>query len=257
MAKYSPDRERRRSWSRPKRRSVGRSNSIRTWRSRTSCTRSSRWISAARTMRWCASSGRARSADPEFCAGLVSTCRYCGLLEASVAAHALRASSRAEDPHERAAHVVPAGDYRRVASQRLHENPYIVAISLGALGRSRKPSRRCGRWRRRPTRMRDFMVAARTLLEGDPAPSVAAVNRIVASDFRDPEALFYLARHLSHLQRGDAGARALRTGRRGRLLLLSGLHRTIPGSSRYEKTLVHETTSSGRDPASRGCGGVR
>ena len=26
---------------------------------------------------------RARSADPELCAGLVSTCRYCGLLEAS------------------------------------------------------------------------------------------------------------------------------------------------------------------------------
>ena len=50
------------------------------------------------------------------------------------------------------------------------------------------------------TRMRDFMVAARTLLEGDAAQSVAAVNRIVASDFRDPEGLFYLARHLSHLE---------------------------------------------------------
>ena len=48
--------------------------------------------------------------------------------------------------------------------------------------------------------MRDFMVAARTLLEGDDAQSVAAVNRIVASDFGDPEGLFYLARHLSHLQ---------------------------------------------------------
>jgi len=47
--------------------------------------------------------------------------------------------------------------------------------------------------------MRDFMVAARTLLEGDDAQR-AAVNRIVASDFKDPEALFYLARHLSHLQ---------------------------------------------------------
>jgi len=48
--------------------------------------------------------------------------------------------------------------------------------------------------------MRDFMVAARTLLEGDDAQSVAAVNRIVASDFRDPEGLFYLARHLARLQ---------------------------------------------------------
>jgi hypothetical protein len=31
---------------------------------------------------------RARAADPELMAGLVTTCRYCGLLEASVAAHA-------------------------------------------------------------------------------------------------------------------------------------------------------------------------
>ena len=49
------------------------------------------------------------------------------------------------------------------------------------------------------TRMHDFMVAARTLLEGDHAHSIVAVNRIVGSDFRDPEGLFYLARHLSHL----------------------------------------------------------
>ena len=39
---------------------------------------------------------RAQSADPELLAGLVSTCRYCGLLDASVAAHgrAPRHSSR-------------------------------------------------------------------------------------------------------------------------------------------------------------------
>ncbi len=47
--------------------------------------------------------------------------------------------------------------------------------------------------------MRDFIVAARTLLEGNSAESVSAVGRIVASDFRDPEALFYLSRHLAHL----------------------------------------------------------
>src|SRR5690348_18203579 len=31
--------------------------------------------------------GRARIADPEIMAGLVTTCRYCGLLDASIAAH--------------------------------------------------------------------------------------------------------------------------------------------------------------------------
>ena len=47
--------------------------------------------------------------------------------------------------------------------------------------------------------LRDFIVAARTLLEGDTAESLAAVGRVVASDFRDPEGLFYLSRHLAHL----------------------------------------------------------
>jgi tetratricopeptide (TPR) repeat protein len=145
--------------------------------------------------------GRARSADPELCAGLVSTCRYCGLLEASLAADAL---ARRLEPRIRTS--VPhtwflQGDHRSVASQKLHENPYIVAISLGALGRQQEAIPALQELEKTTTtRMRDFMVAARTLLEGDAAQSVAAVNRIVASDFRDPEGLFYLARHLSHLQ---------------------------------------------------------
>jgi DNA-binding winged helix-turn-helix (wHTH) protein/tetratricopeptide (TPR) repeat protein len=145
--------------------------------------------------------GRARSADPELCAGLVSTCRYCGLLDASLAADAL---ARRLEPRIRTS--VPhtwflQGDYRRVASQSLHENPYIVAVSLGALGRQQEAISALRELEKTTTtRMRDFMVAARTLLEGDAAQSVAAVNRIVASDFRDPEGLFYLARHLSHLQ---------------------------------------------------------
>jgi hypothetical protein len=91
------------------------------------------------------------------------------------------------------------GDHQRVASQRLHDN--IVAVSLGALGRQQEAIVALRELEKTTTtRMRDFMVAARTFLEGDTAQSVAAVNRIVASDFRDPEGLFYLARHLSHLE---------------------------------------------------------
>jgi TolB-like protein/tetratricopeptide (TPR) repeat protein len=144
---------------------------------------------------------QARSADPELCAGLVSTCRYCGLLEASLAADA---QARRLEPRIRTS--VPhtwflQGNHQRVASCKLQENPYIVSMSLGALGRQQEAIAALRDLERRTsTRMRDFMIAARTLLEGDDAQSVAAVNRIVASDFRDPEGLFYLARHLSHLQ---------------------------------------------------------
>lgn len=144
---------------------------------------------------------RARSADPELFAGLVSTCRYCGLLEASLAADAqarrLDSRIRTSAPHT----WFLQRDHERVARTKLHENPYIVAISLGALGRGQEVISSLRELEKTTwTRMRDFMVAARTLLEGDEAQSLAAVYRIVASDFRDPEGLFYVARHLSHLQ---------------------------------------------------------
>jgi hypothetical protein len=145
--------------------------------------------------------GRARSADAELFAGLVSTCRYCGLLDASLAA-AARASQlepgiRTSVPHT----WFLQRDHDRVARTKLPENPYIVSIALGALGRQQEAITALRDLEKvTSTRMRDFMVAARTLLEGDNAQSVAAVNRIVASDFKDPEGLFYLTRHLAHLQ---------------------------------------------------------
>src|SRR5215831_8430192 len=145
--------------------------------------------------------GRARSADPELFAGIVSTCRYCGLLEASLAGAArasrLEPGIRTSVPHT----WFLQGDHERVARTKLHENPYVVSISLGELGRQQEAISALRELEKTTwTRMRDFMVAARTLLEGDDAQSVAAVNRIVASDFRDPEGLFYLARHLARLQ---------------------------------------------------------
>jgi tetratricopeptide (TPR) repeat protein len=145
--------------------------------------------------------GRARSADPELFAGLVSTCRYCGLLEASLAADArarrLEPRIRSSVPHT----WFLQRDYERAAGTKLHEFPYIGALSLAAIGRQQEAIIALRELEKTTwTRLRDFMVAARTLLEGDAAESVAAVNRIVASDFRDPEGLFYLTRHLSHLQ---------------------------------------------------------
>jgi len=147
--------------------------------------------------------GRAQSADPELLAGLVSACRYCGLLDGSVAAHA-----RALDLDPRIRTSVPhtwflQADHARVASIKVEENPYIAALSHAALGRQKEvlPLLRELELTTR-TRMRDFIMAARTLLEGNPAESISAVGRIVASDFRDPEGLFYLSRHLAHLNEG-------------------------------------------------------
>jgi len=54
------------------------------------------------------------------------------------------------------------------------------------------------------TRMRDFIMAARTMIEGDTEGSLAAVGRILNSAFSDPEGLFYLTRHLARLNQVDA-----------------------------------------------------
>jgi tetratricopeptide (TPR) repeat protein len=143
---------------------------------------------------------RAHTADPELLAGLVSACRYCGLLDASVAAHV---SALALEPKIRTSvgHTwFLQADHTRVAKVAITEYPYIVAISLAELGRGEEvlPVLR-ELEQKAPTRLRDFIVAARTLLEGNAAASITAVGRVVSSDFGDPEGLFYLSRHLAHL----------------------------------------------------------
>ena len=91
-------------------------------------------------------------------------------------------------------------DYGRVAATRLEENPYIVAVAMAESGRG---SEAAGALRsleeKVQTRMRDFMMAARLMIEGDADASAAAVRRIVDSAFRDPEGLWYLTRHLARL----------------------------------------------------------
>src|SRR5262245_25703621 len=144
--------------------------------------------------------GRAHTADPELLAGLVSACRYCGLLEASVAAHA-RALALDSAARTSVGHTwFLQGDYARVATLKIAEYPYVVPVSLASLGRGAEVLPALGDLERKmPARFRDFAVAARTLIEGQAAESIAAVGRIVASAFRDPEGLFYLSRHLAHL----------------------------------------------------------
>ena len=143
---------------------------------------------------------RTQGSDPELFAGLTSTCRYCGLLDASAAAHAraqtLEPKIRTSVPHT----WFLKADYRRVAAVKIEEYPYIVALSLAELGRQDEvlPQLRAVEEKTR-TRLRDFMTAARTLIEGDTAGSIAAIGRIAESEFRDPEGLFYLTRHLAHV----------------------------------------------------------
>jgi tetratricopeptide (TPR) repeat protein len=143
---------------------------------------------------------RAQIADPELLAGLVSTCRYCGLLDASVAAHvravSLEPRIRTSVPHT----WFLRGDHAKVAAWKLAEVPYIGPLSLAEIGRKTEALTALRELEQTTrTRVRDLISAALALLEGRTADSVAAINRILASDFRDPEGLFYTCRHLAHL----------------------------------------------------------
>ncbi|MGA7625018.1 MAG: protein kinase [Candidatus Acidiferrales bacterium] len=142
--------------------------------------------------------------DPELLVGLVSACRYCGLLDASVAAHR-RASELDPKIRTSVAHTwFMQADYVSLATIGIEEGNYIVALALAELGRKEEalPALRELEPKTK-TRLRDFIIAAIALLENDVAESVAAVNRVVASEFKDPEGLYYLVRHLAHL--GEAG----------------------------------------------------
>jgi hypothetical protein len=97
------------------------------------------------------------------------------------------------------------GDNGRVASTRTEDNPYIASLSLAEVGRKDEALRILRVLEEKvKTRMRDFIVAARTMIEGDAPQSIAAIGRIIASQFSDPEGLFYLTRHLAHLNQIDA-----------------------------------------------------
>jgi len=142
--------------------------------------------------------------DPEIFAALISPLRYCGLLEASVAAYtcavALEPTIRTSIVHT----WFLQRDNKRVASTKLEDNPYIVAVSLVEVGRGNEAVAALRTLEEKiKTRMRDFMVAARTLIEGDAESSIAAVGRIISSAFSDPEGLLYLTRHLAHLNQAD------------------------------------------------------
>jgi len=146
---------------------------------------------------------RARTADPELMAGLVTACRYCGLLDASVAAHERARALDRKIPTSVMHTWFMQGDWQRLATLPIAEFPYIVALALAELGRGDEalPALREVEGKM-PTRRRHVAVAARALIDGRTAESVSEMKAMLSPDFRDPEGRFYVARHVARY--GDA-----------------------------------------------------
>lgn len=142
-----------------------------------------------------------RRNDPELFAGLAHVCRYCGLLQAALAAHQ---EARRLDPQISTTvnqTYFMLGDYQRALETSTGDFGYSGSIALASLGRVNEAISRLGQKEQaHPGRLAGlFLISLRALLEGNRAESLEASEELFKATFRDPEGMFYIARQLSYL----------------------------------------------------------
>jgi serine/threonine protein kinase len=143
------------------------------------------------------------SNDPELFAGLTQVCRYCGLLEASRAAHE---QARRLDPQIRTsvAHThFMLGDYRNVLTTSSGgDSLYIHPLALAQLGREQEAVELLRERLQEGVPLpliRFHGTSLLALLEGRLEDSVQEAEHYLRSSCRDPEGLYYFARQLAYL----------------------------------------------------------
>ena len=146
-----------------------------------------------------------RPSDPELFSGLVVACRFCGLLDASVAADR---RARRLDPGVRTSVAYTywmRGDYEEAIRHDDEDMRYVILYSLPLLGRTDEAlalSREAEHGRGSSIESR-FVRSARAALQGDREACRTAVQEVLDTRFDDPEGLFHLARGLAHV--GERG----------------------------------------------------
>jgi TolB-like protein len=158
---------------------------------------------------------RSRRNDAELFAGLVQACRYCDELDASIAAHF---RGRHLDPHlmTSAAHTYfLLGDYANTLDCYSKKGGYY--LDCAALVATGEHKAALSKLREREQSgvttgaVQGIMRSLRAYLEGN---WEECLNAILASDTairKDPEVLFYSARHLARINETDRAISALST----------------------------------------------
>jgi eukaryotic-like serine/threonine-protein kinase len=140
--------------------------------------------------------------DPELFAGLAHVCRYCGLLQPSVAAHLAARRLDPQIPTSVTHTYFMLGDYQRALDTCAGDFGYSIALTLAALGRSDEAiaELREREAKAQPARLaRLYFTSLRALLEGNREESLLASEDFRNATFRDPEGLFYMARQNAYL----------------------------------------------------------
>ncbi len=143
---------------------------------------------------------RSRTTDPELFAGLVHACRYCGLLDASLAADE---QARRLDKLIRTSVVQThfhLGDYQRVHDMSTDEPfGYVDALALVMLGREQEAIATLRKAEQAGDAVvRKFPESLRLLLEGHRAEGLAALRTTLGPGFRDPESVYVVARKFAY-----------------------------------------------------------
>ncbi len=155
---------------------------------------------------------RERTADPELYAGLVQACRYCDLLEASVAAYE---RARRLDPGIKTSvsHTYFAlGDYERSVATCVDEPPFIKAWALQAAGREDEALALLRELEQAslPKPVLRLVTGTRMVIEGTDPEMALQWNQEFLTSFRDPCGLFYTSRHVARLGNTQAALDGLR-----------------------------------------------
>lgn len=147
---------------------------------------------------------RDRRSDPLLFAGLTHACRYCGLLQASLAAweHAVRLDPKV--PTSVAHTHFMRGDYAKAIEHIVEPIPFTRNLALVMLGRTEEARASLEAVDTNlPSRMVHYTNALLHAIRGEREASIAAILRQV--DIPDPEGRYHVARHLVHMGEIDRG----------------------------------------------------
>jgi DNA-binding winged helix-turn-helix (wHTH) protein/tetratricopeptide (TPR) repeat protein len=133
--------------------------------------------------------------NPELFAGLVHACRYCGQLEASLAAHE-RARRLDRNAVTSVAHTYFSlgEDEKTLYWYGTGAGLYLDALALACSGRQSEASALVWTRRDRFGMQPALMISLHAHLNGDSARGIAALRQAVKEP-QDPEITFYMARH--------------------------------------------------------------
>jgi eukaryotic-like serine/threonine-protein kinase len=139
--------------------------------------------------------------DPELFCGLVQACRYCGQLEASLAAHRRAMELDSNMPTSVAHTYFALADYEQALYWYGTGRPglYMDAVALATLGRDQEATALL--WTRRDMfrTMPAEMNALDAYLLNEPTRAIAALETGKGLKQHDPEGFFYLARQAARL----------------------------------------------------------